>query len=101
MCRCHGWAVSIGLLIALPSCTNTVAREPAIRFQDVNIAVPVGCVVNRPEPVRPMNTQISNEAWDSLPPGSKARAVEAQGGDRMNYTDRLEAATKGCADTSQ
>jgi len=31
-----------------------------------------------------------------MPPGAKAAAVEARAGERMNYTDRLEAATSGC-----
>lgn len=89
------FALFAGVLIALSSCTSTPA-EPRVEYRTVPVAVSAGCVVERPEAVVPLNQQVSSDQWGALAPGAKAEAVLAQAGDRLNYEDRLEAATSGC-----
>lgn len=88
-----GIAALAGLLAA---CAH--APEQKIVLKPVPVATPVGCVVNRPSPPETLLVRISNEEWAALAPGARARAVEAQAGERMNYQDALAAATSGCKD---
>lgn len=89
------FALCAVLLIALAGCKTTPV-EPEIRYETVYVPVSVGCVVDKPAPVRPLNEQIAPEQWGALAPGAKAEAVKAQAGDRLNYSDELEASTSGC-----
>jgi hypothetical protein len=63
-------------------------------------AVPVatGCVAEGGKPERPqtLKERYTAEQWAALPPGSKAEAIAAQAGKRLNYEDELNAATAGC-----
>ena len=63
-------------------------------------AVPVSspCIAaeGRPAKVKPLNQRYPREQWATMPIGAKAQAVAAQGGERMNYEDRSEAATSAC-----
>lgn len=90
-----GRLAAAGLLI-LSACST--ATETKTVNREVKVAVPVGCVVNRPQ--RPQRLlDLRNEAeWALLAPGAKAQAIRAQAGARMTYSDQLEAATAGCDD---
>ena len=94
-------ALQVGLL-TLAGCSPSVVdqrpAEPKVIYKDVPVAVAVGCVRNRPGAVAPINAQIAADKWGAMPTGAKAEAVRAQAGDRMNYEDRLGAATSGCPD---
>lgn len=90
-------AVLAGVLIGLSAC-QTTPEEPRIEYRTVPVPVSAGCVVQRPAPVRPLNEQVPQEQWNALAPGAKAEAMRAQAGDRLNYENRLEAATSGCKD---
>lgn len=70
--------------------------EPAVVFREVKVAVPTGCVVDKPGEVKPLNQQVTADQWNALAPGAKAEAVAAQAGTRLNYEDRLRASTSGC-----
>jgi hypothetical protein len=82
---------SLGLLAA---CTHT--SEPERVYKELPVAVAVGCVKDRPARPQSLAERIPDAEWDALAPGAMARAVQAQAGDRLNYEDRLEAATAGC-----
>lgn len=90
-----GFVATAGLLIA--GCAGQ-APEPHIVLKPVPVATPVGCVVGRPAEPQSLLERVPDETWDALAPGAKARAVEAQAGERMNYADALKAATSGCKD---
>lgn len=87
-----GFALLAGFL------TGCATPEPETRveYKTVSVPVSVGCVVDRPVPVRPLNEQIAPGQWGALAPGAKAEAVKSQAGERMNYSDELEASTSGC-----
>jgi hypothetical protein len=84
--------------LALTSCGNGPRpnAEPGIVYQQVKVAVPVGCVVDAPAAVMALKQRISDAQWAELAPGAKAEAVKAQAGARLNYEDALRAATSGC-----
>lgn len=90
-----GFLAPAGLLIA--GCAGQ-APEPRTVLKPVPVATPVGCVVNRPAAPLTLLERISDPDWAALAPGAKARAIEAQAGERMNYQDELAAATSGCKD---
>lgn len=90
---CIERAAAIGLLIALAGC-KTAEPDNAPRFYPA--AVAVGCVKDRPSRPQSLAERISDAEWEQMPPGSQARAVQAQAGYWMNYRDRLEGATSGC-----
>lgn len=90
-----GFLASAGLLIA--GCAGQTP-EPRVVLKPVPAATPVGCVVNRPTPPQTLLERVRDETWNALAPGAKARAVEAQAGERMNYADALKAATSACKD---
>lgn len=94
------YAVFVGAVIALAGCTTTPQPETRTEYQIVKVAVAAPCVVNRPAPVVPLKEQVAPEVWVALAPGSKAQAVKAQIGERMNYEDRLSAATSGCSEVN-
>lgn len=80
-------------LLVLSGCA---AKEPRIRYKEARVAVSAPCVGVRPEKMPNLLTSHPDAIWEAMPPGSKAGAVEARAGERMNYTDALEAATAGC-----
>lgn len=94
MRRRHGSLVSAGLLI-LGGCAGR-EHEPKVQFQEVAVAVSAPCVSGRPAAVPSLRDSIPPSVWAARAPGAKAAAIEAQAGDRMNYQDRLNAATAGC-----
>lgn len=75
---------------------NGQTPEPKVEYQVVNVPVSVGCVVDKPEALVPLNKQIAPEQWENMAPGAKAEAIKAQAGYRMNYSDEFEASTSGC-----
>ncbi len=79
-------------LLVLTGCQTT----ERIRYKEARVAVSAPCVVDRPEKTPNLLTSHPDGIWGVMPPGAKAAAVEARAGERMNYTDRLEAATSGC-----
>lgn len=89
-------AVAPGLLIALAACTTTARPDPEREYVQLPVAVAVGCVKDRPAPPVPLREQHPDVDPATMPPGALARAVEAQGGERLNYENRLEAATSEC-----
>lgn len=88
----------LGLALFAGVLTGCAGSTPEVRveYRTVPVPVSVGCVVDRPAPIRPLNEQITPEQWERLAPGAKAEAIRAQAGERMNYSDRLEASTSGC-----
>lgn len=90
-----GFALLLGLLSA---CATAPKAEPETRYKIAKAAVAVGCVVDRPAPPMPLNQRITPEEWEARAPGAHAESFKAQAGERMNYEDRLEAATSGCKD---
>jgi hypothetical protein len=83
------------LVFSLAACTSR-ARAPEVRIETAPVAVAIGCAVDRPSPVAPLNSRIAPPGWAQLAPGAKARAVQAQAGRRMNHADALDAATSAC-----
>lgn len=83
---------AVGFLIA--GCGHKPLNDAP--YRELPVAVAVGCVKDRPTAPQSLAERFTDDEWASLAPGAMARAVQAQAGDRMNYTDRLEAATKGC-----
>jgi len=67
-------------------------------YKEKTVAVAVGCVVDKPAPVVPLNQQTGADGWGAMAPGSKAEAVRAPAGRRLNYEDRLTSSVKGCPD---
>ena len=95
--RCFAFAALVMAALIVASCgehPKSAATEP------VSYAVPVatGCVAKdgRPAPPQPLNRRYTAEQWAAMPPGAKAQAVAAQGGERMNFEDRDRAATAAC-----
>lgn len=84
-------AACIGLLTG---CAHSQTEDRP--YRELPVAVAIGCVKDRPTAPQSLKERISDEEWAMLAPGAMARAVQAQAGDRLNYEDRLEAATKGC-----
>lgn len=84
-------AACLGLLAG---CAHRQAEDKP--YRELPVAVAVGCVKDRPAALQSLLERISDEEWAALAPGAMARAVQAQAGERLNYEDRLEAATKGC-----
>lgn len=89
-------AAAAGLLILLSACASAPKPEPEAGVRTYPEAVAIGCVKDRPERPQSLLERFSDEVWARLAPGAMARAVEAQGGERLNYEDRLSAATAGC-----
>lgn len=93
------FTITIFSLALLAGCSAAFPeRPPEIRYVQVPVAVPVGCVRDRPAPVVPLNRQITREEWQARAPGAKAATIERQAGERMNNSDRLQAATGACPD---
>lgn len=86
---------AITLALALAGCGGSQAR-PEVHYETVPVVVTAPCVVNRPTAPVSLKQAIPDAQWAQMPTGAKARAVEAQAGRRLNYEDRLEAATAGC-----
>lgn len=95
------WALILGVVFLLSGCAHVSEAPPTVVYKEAKVAVSAGCVVDRPEPVKPMNQQVSKEQWDALAPGAKAQAVKAQIGERLNYEDNLRASTSGCPDAKK
>lgn len=93
------WASS---LILLAGCANNPPIKPVPLEVPVEVAIPVatGCIPPGATPTRPLSLKgrYTTEQWAALAPGAKQEAIKAQAGDRMNYTDRLQAATSGCTE---
>ena len=90
------------VLLAVSACADTSrpASEPRVVYQQVKVAVPVGCVVNAPPKVVSVRDQDLQPPWDQRALGAKAETIKAQAGERMNYESKLEAATAGCKPVS-
>ncbi len=83
--------------LALAGCATRLTT-PEIRIETVPVAVAVGCVVDRPADVVPLNKAMTREQWMARAPGAKAETIKAQAGTRQNYEDALKAATSACTD---
>lgn len=91
--------VSSAALVLLAGCAGGERPvKPADKPIEYAVPVAVPCVAEggRPAKVQPLRERYAAEQWAALPPGSKAQAVAAQAGKRMNREDSLEAATAGC-----
>ncbi|MGR6329200.1 hypothetical protein ACU5AX_09050 [Sphingomonas sp. XXL09] len=84
-------------LLLLAACAGRTKVEPEIQYREAAVAVAVGCVVDRPAPVAPLNQQVPAAEWAARAPGAKAQAMRAQAGRRLNYEDRLAASTASCS----
>lgn len=90
-------AILVGLALAgLTACAHKPADAPRGAYRELPVAVAVGCVRDRPAPPPRLLDAYTDAEWEALAPGAMAYAFLAQAGERLNYTDRLEAATKGC-----
>ena len=83
--------------LLLAGCAGPRVEERVVH-RDVSVPVPVGCVVNRPEPVTPLRSRYSDPQWAALAPGARAHALRAQGNERLNHEQAQEAALSGCKD---
>ncbi|WP_066550771.1 hypothetical protein [Sphingomonas sp. CCH15-F11] len=90
-------ALMVFSLLLLASCAGPRIEERIV-YRDVSVPVPVGCVVNRPEPVTPLRRRYSGPQWAALAPGARAHALRAQGNERLNHEQAQEAALSGCGD---
>ncbi len=95
MRSCIGLALS-GWLVA--SCTTTAPPRERVVYETAKVATAVGCVVDRPADVIPLNQRIPAETWAQRPPGAKAQSVKAQAWEVKNFAAKLKAATSGCKD---
>lgn len=89
-------AVAFLAVIVLSGCaTRTVTRHEIV---EAPIAVATSCVdaAGRPSVPPALRERYTPQQWAALPPGAKAKAVEAQAGRRLNYEDEDRAATAGC-----
>jgi len=96
MRRSHEQFAAAGVLALLSACASNPKVEPEREYRELPVAVAVGCVKDRPARPQTLLERFTDDEWSALAPGAMARSVEAQAGDRMNYSDRLDAATKGC-----
>lgn len=91
-------ALALAAIGGLVSCGGD--RPSSAGDRPVEYAVPVasGCVGDggKPQPPKPLKGRYTTDQWAAMPPGSKAQAVAAQAGHRMNYEDQLAASTAGC-----
>lgn len=90
------WLLIAAGTAALAGCATSQEEPPAVVYREAKVAVATGCVVDKPEEVKPLNQRIAPDIWAALAPGAKAQAALAQAGDRMNYEDELRASTAGC-----
>ena len=86
-------SIALAGLLSLGGCA---APDQRIVYKQAKVAVAVGCVSQRPIRQPSLLATYSDEGWAAMPPGAKASALEARAAERMNYTDRLEAATAAC-----
>ena len=90
---------ALAIASGLSACAaHAPAPEPSIVYRDAAVAVPVGCVVDRPAPVVPLRERVAPAEWRIRAPGAKVQAIAAQAGRRMNHQTRTDAATSGCTD---
>lgn len=91
-------ALAIGL--ALAACggekPKSAGDAPAPERYAVPVAAPCVGSEGRPAAVQTLKQRYTDAEWAAMPPGAKAAAVAAQGGDRLNYENRLEASTSAC-----
>lgn len=80
----------------LAGCGTRPALEPAVQYREAAVAVAAGCVVDRPTAPAPLNVRVGAAEWAARAPGAKAQSVRAQAGARLNYEERLAAATAAC-----
>lgn len=85
------------LFLALTACPRPEVRT-VTEYVEVPVPVTAGCVVDRPAPPEALRERYTAEQWAAMPPGVKAAALGAQAGRRLNYEDRLAAATSACPD---
>lgn len=91
--------LALAIASGLSACAaHAPAPEPSIVYRDAAVAVPVGCVVDRPAPVVPLRERVAPVEWRTRAPGAKVQAIAAQAGRRMNHQTRTDAATSGCTD---
>ncbi len=100
MRQCVKRSLQLGLLAALAACAHGTPPEPAKEVHTATIRIPAPCVVNRPDAVTPLKDQVDAAIWAALAPGAHAQNIKAQAGTRMNYEDRLRAATAACQSVS-
>jgi hypothetical protein len=93
--RCGAQRIALCWLLVLAGCQHA-PESPAKPYRELPVVVAVGCVQNRPMAPQSLRERYSDDQWTALAPGAMARAVQAQAGDRLNYADKLDAATKGC-----
>ena len=87
-------AVAAGLLAAGCTDPETVVET---RVQRVSQPVLQPCVSgDRPDPVVPLNRQMTRAQWDAQDVKQKSARVAKQGLDRQTYGEKLDAATGGC-----
>lgn len=88
------------LLLLLAACGGDQVKSAGEDAPPQPYAVPVatGCIgtEGRPPAVQTLKERYSDAEWAAMPPGAKAAAVAAQGGERLNYEDRLKASTSAC-----
>jgi len=94
--RCSMRSITTASSLLLAACTGRAQVEPEIQYREASVAVAVGCVVDRPAPVAPLNAQVPAGEWAARAPGAKAQSIRAQAGRRLNFEDRLAASTAGC-----
>ena len=91
--------LALAIAGGLSACAGQMpAPEPSIVYRDAAVAVPVGCVVDRPAPIVPLRERVAPAEWRTRAPGAKVQAIAAQAGRRMNHQTRTDAATSGCTD---
>jgi hypothetical protein len=82
--------------LSLAACSTPQPDVSRIEYRTANVAVSAGCVVDPPAVPVPLKQGYTDEQWNALAPGAKAEALKAQAGERLNYEDRLRAASSGC-----
>lgn len=91
---------ALALLLSLAACGVEKPKSAGEEAPPQRYAVPVatGCVGTggRPPAVQTLRERYSDAEWEAMPPGAKAAAVAAQGGERLNYEDRFKASTSAC-----
>ena len=92
------FAILVFSLLALAACATAPKPPAEVINRPYPVVVPGPCIAPTGRADKPitLKERYTDAEWASLPPRAKASAVQAQGGERLNYEDKEGAATSAC-----